>query len=204
MIKAVLFDFDGVLTTDATGSLSICKYITQVTGVGFSLFSDKYRGYNRDLLYGKKIHNEIWEELCQRVGMQIPYQILIDSFENTPIDEKMLELVHALKDCGYQVGMITDNKKDRIDCIVKHCGWEQLFDVIVVSADVGSGKEEDTIFRAALEKLNLPASQCVFIDNQQKNLTVPENMGMKTIYYDHETRNFQKLLKQLQEIGVLQ
>lgn len=33
MIKAVLFDFDGVLTTDATGSQSICNYICKETGV---------------------------------------------------------------------------------------------------------------------------------------------------------------------------
>ncbi|NOW05387.1 hypothetical protein [Clostridium beijerinckii] len=37
MIKAILFDFDGVLTADATGSLSICKYICKKTGLNIKM-----------------------------------------------------------------------------------------------------------------------------------------------------------------------
>lgn len=37
MIKAILFDFDGVLTTDRTGSLSICNYICKKTGIDLEL-----------------------------------------------------------------------------------------------------------------------------------------------------------------------
>lgn len=43
MIKAVLFDFDGVLTTDATGSQSICNYICKETGVDSELFKREYK-----------------------------------------------------------------------------------------------------------------------------------------------------------------
>ncbi|NOW90048.1 beta-phosphoglucomutase-like phosphatase (HAD superfamily) [Clostridium beijerinckii] len=37
MIKAILFDFDGVLTTDATGSLWICNYICKKTGLDMQM-----------------------------------------------------------------------------------------------------------------------------------------------------------------------
>ena len=43
MIKAVLFDFDGVLTTDATGSESICKYISIEAGIEYTLLLNTYR-----------------------------------------------------------------------------------------------------------------------------------------------------------------
>ena len=41
MIKAVLFDFDGVLTTDATGSESILNYICKKTGLDIEKFNFK-------------------------------------------------------------------------------------------------------------------------------------------------------------------
>lgn len=200
MIKAVLFDFDGVLTTDSTGSLTICKYISAVTDVDFELFSNEYRKYNNELLYGRKTHDKIWKDLCQRIGVNIPYSALIDSFVNTPIDTQMVELMHTLKDHGFKIGMITDNKKDRIDCIVEHYGWDNLFDYVTISADVGSGKDKNIIFDWTLEKLNLSADECVFIDNQEKNLVVPQSMGMKTIHYNHEIRDFNNLLNKLQNL----
>ena len=42
MIKSILFDFDGVLTTDATGSLSICNYICNKTGLDIEIFEKEY------------------------------------------------------------------------------------------------------------------------------------------------------------------
>ena len=65
MIKAVLFDFDGVLTIDGTGSESICKYICEKTGVDLERFKDEYYKYNDDLLYGKIQHKDMWDKLCK-------------------------------------------------------------------------------------------------------------------------------------------
>lgn len=42
MIKAILFDFDGVLMIDATGSQSICNYICKKTGLGAEEFKKYY------------------------------------------------------------------------------------------------------------------------------------------------------------------
>jgi putative hydrolase of the HAD superfamily len=42
MIKAILFDFDMVLTTDGSGSQSICEYISKKTGIDLELFKKEY------------------------------------------------------------------------------------------------------------------------------------------------------------------
>lgn len=145
-MQAVFFDFDGVLTTDPTGSYSICRYIAAAAGVEEAAFTKAYRTYNHDLLLGKTTHAAIWPQVCARLGVELPYQLLIDSFLHTPLDAHMLTLVRRLKNAGYQTGMITDNKQDRIDCLVRHHHWETLFDTVIVSAAVGSGKEGRRIF----------------------------------------------------------
>lgn len=111
MIKAILFDFDGVLTTDATGSESICNYICMKTGLNIKIFEKEYFKYNDDLLYGKTTHEEIWKNLCEGLNTQIDMNILYESFINTPIDNQMMKLIDGLKKQNYKVGMVTDNKK---------------------------------------------------------------------------------------------
>ncbi|HEY5561393.1 MAG TPA: HAD hydrolase-like protein [Clostridiaceae bacterium] len=203
MIKAILFDFDGVLTTDATGSQSICNYICKKTGLDAEVFKKEYYQYNNDLLYGKTNHENIWEALCKGLNTKIGISILYESFINTPIDNQMIAIVDRLKKQNYKIGMVTDNKKDRIDDIVNYYDWNKIFDAITISADVGSGKDYSEIFVRIIECLNLTANECVFIDNQEKNLIIPKSMGMNVIYFDHEKRNYEKLIQEFRNLAII-
>lgn len=202
MIKAILFDFDGVLTTDATGSQSICNYICKKTGLDIRKFKNEYYKYNEDLLYGKTSHEEIWGKLCEGLNTEIDINILYESFLNTPIDVQMTAVIDELKLQNYKIGVVTDNKKDRIDAIVKYYDWSQIFDVITISAEIGSGKDCNEIFLKTIECLNVSADECVFIDNQEKNLIIPKSMGMNVIYFDHETRDYEKLMKEFKAFRI--
>lgn len=202
MIKVILFDFDGVLTVDATGSMSIINYISQVTGIEKDLFSSEYRKYNYELLYGKATHEEVWENICKGIKKQIDISVLYDSFINTPLDLDMLELVKSLKFSGYKTGIITDNKKDRIDDIVAHYHFNDIFDYIIVSAEIGSGKDNIEIFENVINKMSVNPEECIFIDNSRKNLIIPNEIGMKTIFYDHDKRELKRLNGELKSLGL--
>ncbi len=203
MIKAILFDFDGVLTTDETGSQSICNYICKKTSLDEEIFYHEYYKYNNDLLYGKTNHENIWDSLCKGINMKIDIRILHESFINTPIDSQMIAIIDKLKKLNYKIGMVTDNKKDRIDDIVQYYDMNKIFDAITISADVGSGKDDNKIFVKILECLNVTANECVFIDNQEKNLIVPKSMGMNVIFFDHKKRNYGKLIQEFNDLSIL-
>lgn len=203
LIKAILFDFDGVLTTDATGSQSICNYICMKTGIHLEAFEKGYYKFNDALLYGKINHESIWETLCNDLNSKIDISILHESFINTPIDNQMLEIVDKLKKQNYKIGMITDNKKDRINDIVNFYDWNKKFNAITISADVGSGKDYNDIFYKNLEYLEVTPNECVFIDNQQKNLIAPKSIGMNVIYFDHKKRDYEKLIQEFKSLSIL-
>lgn len=202
MIKAILFDFDGVLTTDATGSQSICNYICKKTGLDIEKFEKEYYKYNDDLLYGEINHEEIWEKLCKGLNTKIDINTLYESFINTPIDNKMIAFIDELKEQNYKIGMVTDNKKDRIDDIVKYYDWNKIFDSITISAEVGSGKDCNEIFVKTIDCLNVNAVECVFIDNQEKNLIIPKSMGMNVIYFNQDERNYKKLIQKFKALSI--
>jgi len=200
MIKAVFFDFDGVLTTDATGTTTIIKYIKNNTKLDSVLFEKAYRKHNQNLLYGKITHNEIWPEICNELSRQIDFNILTESFISTPIDTVILDMSVKLKAEGFFIGIITDNKKDRIDSIFSIPEYKSIFDIIVVSSEIGSGKKDETIFIEAITKSHFNFNECIFIDNSEANLVIPRQLGVETIFFDHEVRNHEKLKIEIEDL----
>ena len=203
MIKSVLFDFDGVLTLDANGTQSICNYICCKTGIDKKLFEHEYRKFNTDLQIGKSTHKEIWGDVCNAVGQHINIEVLHESFINTPINLDMLKLVKELKGLGLKIGMVTDNKADRIKSIVDYHNWHDVFDSIVVSAEVGAGKIHPLIFQNIISILSVNPQDCVFIDNTEKNLIVPKDLGVTTIFFEHDKNDISKLRNELYKLGIL-
>lgn len=199
-IKAVLFDFDGVLTTDKTGSLTTTRYLSARTGIELSRVQSVFRPFNSDLTLGKTTHEQIWEEVCRDLGQAISIDCLRDAFEDTPLNTRMLDLAKRLRTL-HSVGIVTDNKKDRIDLLKKIHDLPALFDPIVVSAEVGVGKEDPKIFFEALHLLRIDPEQCIFIDNNRENLVAPRSVGIKTIHFDDEKQDFNELLAALNAHG---
>lgn len=199
MIKALLFDFDGVLTLDKTGSTSITNYIAAQTGLPLELVRQSYYPFNHALLYGQTTHEEIWPLFCQNLGQALDYRLLTDSFTNTPLDMRMLELLARLKP-AYRLGLVTDNKCDRMDAVLQQPSLSSLFDAVAVSAQVKSGKDRPEIFRYVLDRLYVQAAECVFIDNTAKNLIVPESLGMRTILFDDTTHDVSLFERQLMSL----
>jgi putative hydrolase of the HAD superfamily len=201
MIKAVLFDYDGVMTLDKSGSYTTCKYVSAKTGVDYELFSQEYRKYDGDLLIGKTTHEAIWQALCASVGRELGIRYLFESYRNAPLNEKMYELARKLKRT-YKTGLITDNPKDRIDAVRRYQKLDEIFTVINVSAEVGSGKDKEEIFKKTTRELGVAADECVFIDNQEKNLIVPKRLGMATIFHDQKENDIKALIAALKKNNV--
>ena len=198
-MKAILLDFDGVLTIDKYGSDSILRYLAENTPISIDILKKEYYKINRGLLNGEYTHKEIWSDYCTNVGYDIDFQVLVDSFINTPLDWDMISLVRELKN-KYKIGMITDNKVDRITEILKYHNLTDLFDTVTISAECKCGKSDRKIFDITLETLGVKPNDCVFVDNSQKNLVVPQELEIHTILFDDEKRDIDEFKKQLYKL----
>jgi putative hydrolase of the HAD superfamily len=59
----------------------------------------------------------------------------------------------------------------------------ELFDAIVISAEVGMRKPEERIFRHAAGLIGLAPGECVFIDDMEANVRVAEATGMRGVLH---------------------
>ena len=197
-IKGVFFDYDGVLTTDKTGSLTTCRYLSSQTGIELGILTNALRRYNDDLTIGQRSHADIWPQLCESLGQSIPLGLLPLAFQSTPCNQPMFALAEELKR-SCVIGIITDNKKDRIDYLRRVQQLDRLFAPIVVSAEMGCTKEDKRMFEAALQLTGLQAGEAVFIDNTPGNLVAPRALGMQAIHFDDVTNDVAGLRRTLKE-----
>ena len=202
MIKAVFFDYDGVLTTDKTGSLTTNRYMSQVAGLDFSQVKAAFSRYSRDLTLGKTTHAQIWQQVCNELGHDLSIGLLYEAFDSTPVNAGMFSLARQLKE-NYFVGIITDNKKDRIDHLKQTQDLEALFSPIVVSAEIGNSKEGTEIFLHALHWIAVTPEESIFIDNNRDNLVAANALGIKTVFHDDETNDIAALVRTLNTLGVV-
>lgn len=201
MIKAVLFDFDGVLTTDKTGSVTTAKFLSEQTGLAHEYVKTVFRRHYFGTLRGEATQREVWSAFCAETGVPSEPYLLDEAACATPMDAQMLDLVRELR-VHYKTGMVTDNPAERVAVAAEHFGLTELFDAIAVSGKIGSRKDQPMIFEAAFSALGVHPEECVFIDNTASNLTVPGRMGVKTILFDDENRDMAALRQALSEILV--
>ncbi|SEF95377.1 putative hydrolase of the HAD superfamily [Thermomonospora echinospora] len=61
--------------------------------------------------------------------------------------------------------------------------WNELFDTVVISAEVGMRKPDERIFRHAVELLGLAPAECAFVDDIEHNVRAAESVGLVGVHH---------------------
>lgn len=143
-IKAVFFDFDGVLTPHGGGSSTTVTNLLPLLDASFSKAYSCYRANGRELLRGEVTHGQIWPDFCKCVGKELDIKILQNAFYATPTNLEVFELAAKVrKSC--KTGIITDNSGERWAVLEKKFGLSKLFDSVTLSFETYSLKTSEKI-----------------------------------------------------------
>jgi putative hydrolase of the HAD superfamily len=99
--------------------------------------------------------------------------LLARMFAGSTLDEPMLELFRRLHSDGVPTGMLSNSWGGRYPREL----FAEMFDAVVISAEVGMRKPEPRIFLHAAELLGLEPQECIFIDDIEANITAAEQVG---------------------------
>ncbi len=94
-------------------------------------------------------------------------------------EDSMTSLVTRARAAGIRTGLLSNswgNEYDRTD-------WHEMFDAVVISGEVGMRKPEPGIFELAVDRMGLPADECVFIDDMAHNIVAAEQAGIVGIVH---------------------
>lgn len=204
MIKAIFFDLDGVLTTDAKGALTMSKNLCEmVPGLSVQEVLDSYRQDIEALNMGRISMSDVWKRMCATFKIPESNELLNEMMQKAPKNDEMFNLARSLSG-KYRLGIITDNSHERMEILITGMKLNELFDPIIISAVEHASKNDGstTIFDAALRKAACKVDEILFIDNQEKNLVMPAKMGMKTYWHDDVKNDLAALRVFLKQLGI--
>jgi len=101
---------------------------------------------------------------------------------NNYLNQPLVNLIKNLKTL-FKVGYLSNAENFFYSYI--HQRLDPLFDFGYTSWQLGLRKPDTPIYQVVLEKQQLSPSQVVFIDDTQKNLVAPQQLGLKTILYQN-------------------
>jgi putative hydrolase of the HAD superfamily len=104
-------------------------------------------------------------------------------FEALQPNATMIELMRKLKASGYRMAMLTNNVREWEPLWRSMLPVDEIFEVVVDSAFVGCRKPESRIYALTLERIGVPAANCLFVDDVQVNCEGARRAGIAAVHF---------------------
>jgi epoxide hydrolase-like predicted phosphatase len=179
----LLIDFGGVLTTSVWDSFAaFCREQGLEEDAVKRLFrSDPGAMADLRALETGGIEEEEFElRFAKRLGLNDATDLIDSMFRGMLPSEPMVAAVRAARAGGVRTGLVSNSWStshyDR-DLLA------ELFDAVVISAEVGMHKPQPEIYLLAAERLGEPPERCVFVDDLRENCAGAEAVGMIAVLH---------------------
>lgn len=173
MIKAIVFDFFGVIHTDI--------YNAWLSRHGLSRAGDLFDASN-EVDIDAITPYEFFTRLGTHTGQTA--QEIEREFEMVALDENVIALIKELR-ASYTVGLLSNASGPFLRRILQSEQIEPLFDPILISGEVKMIKPSQEIFELLLRQLNLKPQQVVFIDDNPQHVVGAKKVGIDAIQYQN-------------------
>lgn len=194
-MKVVIFDMYGVIMKAPEGDL-----IPYVHRNFPGLAEDHINTVWKEAAYGRISSEEFFRILGYRNNVQDIEKEYLDTIE---IDEEFLRIANYMKDKSKLVLLSNDIKEWNYYLRDKFC-LNEIFHQIVISGDHGTIKPDIKLFQMILEYNRVQASDCIYIDDREKNLIAAEQLGIKTILFNRRKVTYQgSIVDSFQELRLI-
>lgn len=180
MIKAVIFDMDGVLvdsepvyqeaTINVLDSLNIKatkEDLLKLAG-GSSLHFNKFI---QDVSKGS-ISCEDFNKICDQYYLDNPVKYEEIMFPH------VRETLDYLKFKGYILALASSSKEYEIKNVLKRCDLKDYFKLIISGEVFKESKPNPEIYLTCIEKLNLEAFECVAVEDSEYGIEAAKKAGL--------------------------
>lgn len=187
MYKAIIFDFFDVIRTDAYKSwLKLHDY--KLEGAFLETVQRQDRG---------EIGVDEFLAILSKLTGQVAEEIFKEMEAGASINYDVLSVIERLRG-RYKVGLLSNAPSEFLRKILQDNDLERYFDEITISSEVGLIKPEAEVFEHILAKMDVPASEAIFIDDNPKHVTGSQAVGITGILFT----DVSQLLADLSRLGI--
>lgn len=173
MIRAVIFDCFGVLTTD-----------------GWLPFKARHFGHDTQLVQaatdlnkqadsGLMSYDDFVAAIAKmaNISTQQAYKEIEDNVANKPLFDYIAELkVH------YKIGLLSNAPDDWIKELFSP-EQQAVFDAFALSYKTGYLKPDPRAYEMIIHQLGVEAGECIYVDDQERQCTGAREVGMQVVWF---------------------
>lgn len=185
MIKAVIFDLDGVIVSTDNCHFRAWKKMAEEEGIYFDKkINNRLRGVSRmaslDIVLeraDKEYSNTEKQVFAERKNNY--YKELIKELTPDDILPGAMDNLKELKENGIKIAIGSSSKNTPI--ILKQIGLENYFDAVSDGNNISKSKPDPEVFQKAAEMLGVDAQYCMIVEDADAGIEAGKRAGMKTL-----------------------
>jgi HAD superfamily hydrolase (TIGR01509 family) len=181
LYRALLFDLDGTLAE--TDSLHLPTWVDALEPYGIEVDEEFYKerisGRStgeivRDLLPG------LADEEGRSIGDAKEASFRERAAELEPLPG-LLDFVKEGRELGMHIALVTNAPEENVETILPALKLRDFFDTVVLADEVGAVKPDPAPYRAALEKIGVPAEEALAFEDSVSGISSSVAAGVPTV-----------------------
>jgi putative hydrolase of the HAD superfamily len=192
-VGAIISDFGGVLTSPLEGSFQafqdtsgvpLSELGTAMAVIGARLGVNPLFELETGRLGEADFLGQIGAQLSAQLGRTIDMTGFGERyFAHLTPNERMVGYMRELRERGYKLAICTNNVREWEHRWRAMLPVEEIFDVVVDSAFVGTRKPEPRIYELTLEALGVDAGTALLIDDIEANCAGARAVGIGAVWF---------------------
>ena len=208
MIRALISDFGGVLTTPLSAGFLAYQEEAPISledlGRGMQTAAEVYGEHPlHSLERGEITEQEFARRLAEQLDDGFDLARLRELyFELIDPNEPMIGFIGEQRRRGLRTALLTNNVREWEPLWrAKLPELDEIFEIVVDSAFVGMRKPESGIYELTVERLGdgLRPEQCLFVDDIELNCQAARELGMTAVWFQSSDQAIAELRSALGE-----
>ena len=192
-VEAIISDFGGVLTSPLmqsfVGLLDASGVSLESLGKAMGAIGER-QGSNPlfELETGRMTEAAFFEAIQDELSAERGSRVDLDGFgeryfRHLEPNERMIDYMRELRGRGYKMAICTNNVREWEARWRAMLPIDEIFDVVVDSAFVGSRKPDPRIYEITLDRLGAVPETTLFIDDVEVNCQGARELGIGAIRF---------------------
>lgn len=187
MIKGIVFDFGGVMTTSSMPMR--LKRATEELGLPWEPFAEGFRKYRLDYDQGVKTLPEMYDLILGDAKLDLAPEARrrieeADTASWLYRNERTLEWMRGLEKRGFKIGILTNMAPAFAPLFREHfADFVALADAVVVSGEERLVKPMPEIYALLAKRIALKPGELCFVDDLELNCAAARDCGWHAVRF---------------------
>jgi len=193
MIKAVIFDLDGVIVSTDEFHYQGWQRLADEEGIYFDRkINERLRGVSRleslEIILERAVRKYNPKEKTEMADRKNKYyRDLLHTLAPDDVFPGVERMLKELNERGIKIAIGSSSKNTPF--ILEKIGMEGTFDAVSDGNQIKRSKPDPEVFLLAASKLNIPPGQCLVVEDADAGVEAAINAGMKCLAVGSARKN---------------